>query len=335
MTSVKKQDLELIQEFADRISARFTPALPQARDSKGVLGELRFFSATSEPVTKKIYLVSPRSRMLDTFAHFPADFKETLVCFVQGQAPQSLSESGLNFIDRAGNAFLKFPGMYIDIRGRQIPDETRENGISKRGSIFPKAYLRVIFVLLAYPQLLGAKVAEIADSAGVSPATVSGAFQMLVSEGYLVVEGRYRRLRYGRKLVKVWAEHYRTGLLPSLQERRVQGPSPQEWRKILKDYPHDYGLSGENALAALGFGIAPESSTVYGSYPWKHVMVDYRLRQDSEGSTILREKFWKEPSSEKGGATVPELLIYADCLATQDSRQIEIVEKLEKRLGKF
>lgn len=334
MKSLKNGSLSEILRTVEFLGGEFK-ALPfQIAHGRGHIGKLGFPLEHRDPLFKDVYLVSGRTSELRTFIEAPAKLLDTTVCFIDGIGSDALYQKNINFVDKAGNALIRFPGVYINIKGQQLTtNKTSSDGVE--GSLYPKSFLRVIFVLLAYPQLLKSRVVDIAESAGVSVGTVSGAFSRLDKEGYLIVEGRYRRLRYEKELADLWIEHYRTTLLPSLRERVVLGPSPKDWRAIFEYYPHDFSLSGENALAALGYGIAPETSTVYGSYPWKEVMVDFNLRPRSEGTTILREKFWKSPATSEKSNIVPALLIYADCLSVRDARQIEIAQKFRENSGEF
>lgn len=245
--------------------------------------------------------------------------------------------AGLNFIDLAGNLFIRLKGIYLLIEGKEQVLEKLKSGVKKSsvnsrlpelGRAFTTSGLKVVFVLLVEPDSLGWTVMKIADAARTSTGTVSTVFKSLESEGYLVIDGRYRKMRHKRDLQRRWTEHYISTLKPSLKSRWVQGLSPKEWRQeVIEGRVPGVVMGGENALALKTGMIAPMTTLFYGQLPWREVISAYRMRTVEAGNTELREIFW-DSQALGAGATVPDLLIYADSLATGDSRQIEIAQKL-------
>lgn len=61
--------------------------------------------------------------------------------------------------------------------------------------------------------------------------------------------------------------------------------------------------------------------------PGRRLLLLYRLRASVSGSTELREIFWESDILTPDGVA-PDLLIYADALASGDSRQVEIAQTL-------
>ena len=57
--------------------------------------------------------------------------------------------------------------------------------------------------------------------------------------------------------------------------------------------------------------------------PVNNLIIDLKLRQDRNGDIELREKFWEFDTEGTDRAVVPPLLVYADLLATGDTRNIE------------
>lgn len=243
-----------------------------------------------------------------------------------------LYENELQFVDASGNMWIERGGTYIWVEGRKKIDMVLTR---KSPKIFRATGLKILFVLLAFPELLGSTVRSIASASGASVGAVSNTLKELEAEGYLEVDGRERFLHRRSQLIEQWCEHYRLELLPALKERRVDGLVPAEWRAEISRYRGAYLLSGENALAVSGMGISPETTTIYGDFPWKQLVVDHRLRPSSTGTTFLREQFWQVPSESWEGVSVPGLLVYADALASGNDRQIEIAEKYWAQRGEL
>ncbi|SLE82737.1 Uncharacterized protein conserved in bacteria (DUF2186) [Mycobacteroides abscessus subsp. bolletii] len=245
------------------------------------------------------------------------------------------ASSGLNFIDMAGNLFIRAKGIYLRIEGKQQVLKALKSGgettpahnkLAEIGRAFSISGLKVLFVLLVEPDSLNWTVAKIATTAHTSTGTVSTVFKALESEGYLAIDGRYRKMRHQRNLQRRWIEHYISTLKPSLKSRWVQGLNPQEWRiEVSEGRVPGAIMGGENALALKTGMIAPITTLFYGQPPWKEITTAYRLKTAEEGNTELREIFW-EPHVLTPDRVVPDLLIYADSVATRDSRQIEIAQ---------
>jgi hypothetical protein len=54
-------------------------------------------------------------------------------------------------------------------------------------------------------------------------------------------------------------------------------------------------------------------------------MMHYGLMPDQEGNVQVYEKFWKQEEDQK---TVPDLLVYADLMNTQNKRCMETAEMI-------
>lgn len=322
-------------EWTEQIEERLKDYGLSTLDSKQHAGTLLPLQREYREATKN--RVNGFRFLLDTEGHLRKNNSigesNYLLClpYVSRPMHEWLRTRKLNFIDASGNAWIDIPGTKIWVEGR--PRFVPSYSTVGKSRAFKATGLKVIFVLLVWEELLSSTVREIADVADVSIGAVSNTLKDLVQEGYLSVEGRQRRFRNTRQLQHRWIEHYITELIPKLKSRRVQGPTPKEWREAIEDENLSrYSMSGENALALHGLGIAPESTLLYGHYPWREVTMKFRLIPDEHGNTLLREQFWNSPL---GYNKTPKLLIYADILATQDSRQIEIAEKLRVEFEEF
>src|SRR5699024_1700775 len=149
----------------------------------------------------------------------------------------------------------------------------------------------------------------------------------------LIARGRNARLRDPEALTQTWLSGYWSRLLPKLEEATVFGPEPAWWTEGHDDPIAFMGkVSGEAALAALTDRIVPTTTIVYGEPSWQSVRRRARLSAAGTGSQVtLRERFWEpEVLAEALGesATVPPLLVYADCRVSEDPRVREVGEEL-------
>lgn len=127
---------------------------------------------------------------------------------------QTLARADVQFLDLAGNCFVRLGDNYI---ARVQGNPPVESGVRDRALRAPS--YRVLFALLAKPDLLNASARELAAaSGGVSPQTVLDVRERFVEAGALLRVGS-KKLQWapqGRQaLLEVWAGA-RTTLYPQL-----------------------------------------------------------------------------------------------------------------------
>ncbi len=252
--------------------------------------------------------------------------------YVNTSTARRLRAEGIPFIDASGNAWIDLPGFYVEVEGRRSVMETPDRRRAGIGELSAAA-LRVAFVVLIDPSLLHQPVRTIAQAARVSTGSAQTALASMADDG-LIVRGQAGRLKDPEVLARTWLSGYWSRLLPKLEEETVFGPEPAWWTEGDDDPTAIMGrVSGDAALAALTDRIVPATTIVYGEPSWQSVRRRARLSAAGTGSrVILRERFWEpEVLAEALGesATVPPLLVYADCRVSDDPRVREIAEELD------
>ncbi|MGO2863352.1 MAG: type IV toxin-antitoxin system AbiEi family antitoxin [Brevibacterium sp.] len=252
--------------------------------------------------------------------------------YVDTRTARRLRAEGIPFIDASGNAWIDLPGFYVEVDGRRPVMEGPDRRRAGIGEL-SVAGLRVAFVVLIDPSLLLQPVRKVAQAARVSTGSAQTALVSMAESG-LIVRGRAGRLKDPEALARTWLSGYWSRLLPKLKEETVFGPKPEWWTEGGGDSTVIRGrVSGDAALAALTDRIVPTTTIVYGEPSWLDVRRRARLSAAGTGSrVILRERFWDpEVLAEALGesATVPPLLVYADCRASADPRVREIADELD------
>lgn len=239
----------------------------------------------------------------------------------------------LQFMDTAGNAYLRAPGLYVFIRGER-----------PRGGVGPAAgtrgggtatALRVVFALLCKPDLLNAPYRDIVRAAGVALGAVGWVFVDLHRRGYVLggQRTRDRRLLEPGRLVEEWVTNYPIKLRPRLNPRRFRVANPRWWQKTR--LPEGAFWGGEVAAAKLTEHLNPATYTVYMEPARRHEGVAqlvrrHQLRADPVGQLEILDTFWNFPGEAKQPELVPPLLVYADLLATLDPRNLEIAKRMRE-----
>ena len=150
-------------------------------------------------------------------------------------------ELDVPFIDAVGNAYLRFPGLYVFITG-QKPKHGIATATVVRG-VGMATTLRVVFALLCRPQLLNVPYREITDVTGVALGAVGPVFQDLYKLGYLNAgrpkRGRRpatrqpkqnRRILDPVRLFEEWVTNYPVKLRPTLNPRRFRAQDADWWK---------------------------------------------------------------------------------------------------------
>lgn len=232
----------------------------------------------------------------------------------------------LNFIDTAGNAYLKADGLTVFVVGRK--PRTAEPRPTFRA--FNATGLRVIFALLCRRELLQAPYREVQREAGVALGTVGWVLNDLHNRGYLVHQENGNRFMDAERLATQWVEHYPLKLRPKLNAKRFLATDPTWWHRF---DPLEYAAywGGEVGADRLTGDLRPEHITIYAREDPKEMILRNRLRADIHGNIEILDTFWDFPPTGEHPDVVPPLLVYADLMATVDQRNHEVARRVYKR----
>lgn len=230
---------------------------------------------------------------------------------------------GVNYLDQAGNAYIDFEGVHIDVRGRRATPASEQAAAltSRPSNLFSTKRSQVIFAMLSWPELADASLRAIADVSGVSLGQARETLVLMESAGYLDNLDE-RRLRRGGELLDRWAAVFPAGIGTPSRQRAFFG-DVADLRA-----PDDVELvvSGESAVP---HHLRPETLTLYASEFTPKIAAINRWRSDREPNIFVRTKFWRDPLDEPTPGTVstaPSTLIYADLRSSGDGRLSEVAD---------
>lgn len=240
---------------------------------------------------------------------------------------ERLKELGVEFIDTVGNAWLNEPPLCVWVTGRR-PPKTADSEHQPTGRAFQASGLRVLFALLCKPDIVDRPYREIARLAGVAHGTVGWVMADMPKLGYLAIYRKTRILVKPEQLLGKWAEAYARTLRPKLLIGKYRADD-FEWWKSRDMTEFGFNLGGEAAGARMIGHLKPARITLYGDDLDAKLLVRLRLRKDPRGNVEFMKRFWvfdeKEPLT-------PAPLVYADLLATGDTRCIETAELIYKMI---
>ncbi len=256
-------------------------------------------------------------------------------------AADFVRRAGACFADADGTFYVRAPGVLVDIRGRRLSSREgkHSDGAASGGhptppsvNLMSAARAQVVFCVLEWPELLTASVRELAHSAGVSVGSAQGTLAELEDARHLTV-GRRQLTRRG-ELLDQWATAFATGLGRKLELGLFVGdPSPDEW--LATDQAID--VSGEYVAQ----GISGPGITLYVDALDARAVAASRWRRarsaDEEANVVIRRRFWVPPGgrgdvAQRGISGAPDLLVYADLIASGDPRQREAARQMRELL---
>ncbi|WP_370970947.1 type IV toxin-antitoxin system AbiEi family antitoxin [Amycolatopsis sp. cg9] len=275
----------------------------------------------------RTYLVEVRHRLtpeLATSISVPARLPALLVAsYVSEPVAERLRARGIDYVDTAGNAHLAWDDVLVDIRGRRKPAVPRSRTSPSGSGAFGRAGLRVLFVLLSWPEMAARPYRVLAEASGVSLGTVKTVIDELTAAGYLYQGAEDRRLARGGELLDRWSEAYSITLHGSLAlgEFSVDDLS---WWPDSESEMRSLGIQvgGEAGAGLIDPHLRPASLTLYAGQLPARLIGRHRMAQvEGRGNVHIRKRFWHVPGAESW--LVPSPLIYADLLASGDPRQRE------------
>ncbi len=236
----------------------------------------------------------------------------------------------LNFVDTAGNAYVRAPGLFVFVRGERAPAH-RATAIGRGGGT--ATALRVVFALLCKPDLVNAPYRDIVAAADVALGAVGWVFFDLQQRGYITggLRKRNRQLLERTRLLDEWVTNFPIKLRPKLNPRRFHAPDPGWWQQTRLEAGARWG--GEVAAARLTDYLKPAAYTIYldpqrGGEALATLAKRHRLRADATGNVEILDAFWNFQPPGTPPDLVPPLLVYADLMATLDPRNLEVAKRI-------
>jgi hypothetical protein len=245
--------------------------------------------------------------------------------YVNPKLAERLREQDVNFVDAAGNAYVRRGRLYVWVKGEK--DILRIETERERRRAFQPTGLKVIFAVLCRPELAETDYRRLAKTAGVALGTVQWVMRDLMNDGYVMRLGRFdRRLVEPKQLLDAWVPAYGRDLRPRLLLGRFDADDINWWRNTdLRRYGAMWGE--EPAAARLTEYIKPGELTIYADEIPARLVAEKHLKKQDAGRIEFRKKFWRFEEDERM-TTVPPVLIYGDLLALAEPRAREVAERL-------
>lgn len=161
--------------------------------------------------------------------------------FISEKTGQMLRNSGIGFVDFAGNCYISFEGIHIQKEGRKNPFSTRRHF----KSLFKLKASRILRVLLSDPNRYW-KIEQLAMEAQVSTGHVFNIKEELLNQEWVDYNNRGLKLTEPENLLQEWSKAFQTENKPCLSFYSLLTPSQFEDRikKMCDDQKLRYALTG-------------------------------------------------------------------------------------------
>ena len=233
-------------------------------------------------------------------------------------------EKNIQFLDMAGNVFLKTQDLFIFVIGKRQLEHIKT--IYKEGAT--NTGVKTIFAFICNPDLLNLPYRKIAEAANVALGTVGWIIYDLKKRGYLIELGKNnRKIAEPKRLFDEWIQTYETKLRHKLNPMRFTAPDTNWWKNVnLNLYGALWG--GEVAADKLTHYITPKTFTIYLEQNktrdnLTRLITDNKLRLDMNGEVEILDAFWRFHMNTELQDMVHPILIYADLVHTMDPRNLE------------
>lgn len=246
--------------------------------------------------------------------------------YISKKATEELKERGFNYIDIAGNAFIKFNDLVVFIEGQKKAKKEKTN----QSRAFQEAGLKILFHLLYKPEHLQDSYRKIAEKADVSIGSVSNVMGELEELNFLLKTNDKRVLKNTDELLERWIVEFNAVLRPRIVRKRMRFMDPdgqRNWKQL--NTQSDDGVilwGGEPGGALLTNNLRPEQFVIFTDLELSDLAKQFRLVPAENGQIEVLQKFWKNDLG--NNKIAPALLIYADLINSGFGRNIETAKQI-------
>lgn len=243
--------------------------------------------------------------------------------FIATEIAQELKEKEINYIDKAGNAFIKQGKLLIYITG-QKPDKTKNFNQSRA---FQESGIKLIFQLLTQPDDLQLSYRSLAEKTSIALGSVSIIMKELEDLNFVVKAKNKRYLKNKKGLLERWIIAFNDVLRPRLLKKRFRFPNKEtynKWQELPLNVIQGKNIwGGEPGASILTKQLQPENFTIYTNEGWQNIASKLKLIPDNEGDIEILTIFWRVDENTANQNIAPTLVILAELMSSGKERNME------------
>ena len=249
--------------------------------------------------------------------------------YIASDIATEFQNKNINYIDTAGNAFLKEGELFIFITGQKTQKISKTN----QPRAFQEAGIKLIFCLLDEPKNLQLPYRSIAEIVGIAVGSISNIINELIDLSFILkIDNRNKQLKNTGELLNRWIISYNDILRPRLVKKKMRFSSSndiEKWKNIPLHKVEGNNLwGGEPGAAIITNQLKPSFFTIYTDGSWQNIAKELKLIPDEQGVIEILGTFWDTSDCDAQNKTVPALLIYADLISSAYERNIQIANEI-------
>lgn len=242
-----------------------------------------------------------------------------VVDYLAKDVAEVLQQQNYNYIDVAGNAHIKVGELFIFIEGKKKKSKEKKN----QSRAFQEAGLKLLLLLISDPQSLQTSYRELADKTGISLGSVSNIFTELKATGFLLTTNNKRVLKNRDVLLDRWVVAYNEILKPRMLRKKYR--LANEDHNFINANTAEFGFiwGGEAAAGIITNYLKSDQYIIYYDEDLPTLVRNLRFIPDNNGNIEVYNTFWTKDLNLKYHNTAPPLVVYADLMGSNSSRNIE------------
>ncbi len=260
-----------------------------------------------------------------------------LADYVNPSLGHQLKEAGINYIDTAGNLFLRQePGLHLYVEGKKPHTPAKEAPTR----LFQPSGLALLFGLLAEPESVNWSYRDLARANNVALGTVGWIMRDLREQEYVEPLGKDRlKLIRKKELLDRWVDGYAMRLRPKILVGQFVDPTSdldvvvEAFEKYALEQHMQWGLTGGfGAFELLHHYRGMALSIFVEKWIPDTALVALRLLPHEGGDVKVLRSFSPEVFGTLDGQTghpvAHPLLVYAELLFQNGDRELEAARQL-------
>lgn len=237
---------------------------------------------------------------------------------------ETLQHENYNYLDTAGNAYIKSGKLFILVEGKKKESNEKKN----QSYAFQEVGLKLLLLLISDSENLQLSYRALAEKTNISLGSVSNIFSGLQEGKFIMTSNRKRLLKNIETLLERWVISYNESIKPRILRKKYR--LADENQNFLDVDPKEFGFvwGGESAAGLVTNYLKSSNYTIYYDGDLSVLAKNLKLIPDNNGNVEVYNTFWTEDLKLKYQNTAPPLVVYADLMGTSSSRNIEAAKMI-------
>ena len=245
--------------------------------------------------------------------------------YIAKDVADSLIENKINYLDVAGNCYINTKDLKIIIEGRKHIKPKNVN----QARVFQEAGLKLILLLITNKESLDFSYRVLADQSNIALGSVSQIMKELENNNYILKSKEKRILKNIDELIERWFIAYNETLKPRLFRKAYKAINIEQLRlSVNNNKNNNIFFGGEPAAEKITNYLKPLEYTIYSNEELTNLGKELKLIPDNNGNVKIYNTCWLESLSKINSNLAPSLVVYADLMGTNNSRNIEAAKMI-------